>query len=90
MSTLFATAALLAVVAIACSALCLAWSIPSWRVWLASRNGLPRLTGARAIELRGWAALVGSGLISAGIAACAVAAWFGCYAVLSSLAVAAG
>jgi hypothetical protein len=67
---LYATAALLALVAVACTALCLAWSNPTWRRRLA-----PPGTGG----LRGWPAHIGSGLVSAGIAACALVAWYGLY-----------
>jgi hypothetical protein len=86
---LYVAAALMAIVAVACTALCLAWSIPSWRCRLARQNDSPKVAGAAAVGLRGWPARVGSGLVSAGIAVCAVVAWYGCYTVLTTLSVAA-
>ena len=85
---LFVTAALMAGVAVACTALCLAWSIPSWRQRLSRQNDSPRVANAAMGELRGWPAHMGSALVSAGIAACAVVAWYGCFTVLTSLATA--
>ena len=84
-SVLYTTAALMALVAVACTALCLAWSIPSWRRQLAS---LVVVSQARVPEiggLTGWTARVGSGLVSIGIAICAAAAWIGTYQVLAEL-----
>ncbi len=73
---LYTTAALMALVAIACTVLCLAWSFPAWR-----RRLGPVAPGAGGLS--GWHATVGSGLISAGIAACAVLAWYGVYCTLT-------
>ena len=82
---LYVTAALMALVAISCTALCFAWSIPSWR---------PRLTGSGVASqarepwigrLTGWSSRAGSGLVSIGIAACAAIAWHGTYSVLAAL-----
>ena len=56
-SVLYTTAALMALVAVACTALCLAWSIPSWRRQLAS---LVVVSQARVPEiggLTGWTAV---------------------------------
>jgi hypothetical protein len=82
---LYTTAALLALVAVACTALCLVWSIPAWRRWLApsaeAEGG--RASGARGLS--GWPARVGSGLVSAGIASCAVVAWYGLYCTWSAI-----
>ena len=76
---LYATAALLTLVAVACTALCLAWSIPAWRRRL-GKGRTPRADG-----LSGWPARVGGGMISAGIAGCAVAAWYGLYCTLAAI-----
>ncbi len=82
---LYTTAALMAVVGVACTALCLAWSIPAWRRRLARRGVAPEVRGAETGGLTGWPARVGSGLISIGIASCAVVGWYGCYCVLAAL-----
>ena len=79
------TAALMAFVAVSCTALFFAWSIPSWRRRLAgsgvaSQDREPVIGG-----LIGWSSRVGSGLVSTGIAACAAIAWHGSYSVLSAL-----
>ncbi|MFN8739714.1 MAG: hypothetical protein ACK5YR_07330 [Pirellula sp.] len=81
---LYTTAALMAFVGFFCAVLCLAWSIPSWRRRLA-RSQAPGHSEAGG--LAGWPARVGSALISIGIAACAVAGWYGCYCVLAALSV---
>ena len=77
---LYATAALMALVASACTALCLVWSVPAWRNWLAPAEAEVRRP--KASELSGWSAQIGSGLVSAGIAACALLAWYGVYCTL--------
>jgi hypothetical protein len=82
---IYTTAALMAFVAVACSALCFAWSIPSWRRRLARSSAAPEANGAESVGLTGWPARVGSGLVSIGIAACAVVGWYGCYGVLTAL-----
>ena len=79
---LYLTAALLAFVAVACTALCFAWSIPAWRHRLAPDRGESE---ARAGRLSGWPARVGSGLVSTGIAACALVAWYGLYCTLAAI-----
>ncbi len=76
---LYATAALLALVAVACTALCLAWSNPAWRRWLAPA-GAPAPGG-----LGGRPARIGGGLVSAGIAAVALVAWYGLYCALAAI-----
>ncbi len=76
---LYATAALLGLVAAASTALCLAWSIPAWRRRLAPARA-PRAGG-----LSGWPAHVGGGAVSAGIAGCALAAWYGLYRALAAI-----
>ena len=80
---LYTTAALMALVATACTALCLIWSVPAWRHWLAPAEADARQH--RAAGLRGWSAQIGSGLVSAGIAACALLAWYGVYCTLSAV-----
>ena len=82
---LYTTAALMAFVAVACTALCLAWSIPAWRRRLAWRGVAPEVRGAETGGLSGWPARAGSGLVSTGIAACAVVGWYGCYCLLAAL-----
>lgn len=79
------TTALMAVVAVACTALCLAWSVPAWRRRLARRGVAFEVWGAETGGLTGWPARVGSGLISIGIAFCAVVGWYGCCCVLAAL-----
>ena len=80
---LYTTAALMALVATACTALCIVWSVPTWRQRLAPavNNANVPSTGG----LRGWPASIGSVLISAGIAACALLAWYGVYCVLAAV-----
>lgn len=78
-SILYTTAALMALVAVACTALCLVWSIPAWRRRLALPVA-PEVGG-----LTGWRASVGSGLVSVGIAACALLAWYGTYCTLAAV-----
>jgi len=82
---LYTTAALMAVVAVACTALCLAWSVPSWRRRLARCGVAIEVWGVEPGGLTGWPARVGSGLISIGIATCAVVGWYGCFSVLAAL-----
>lgn len=76
------TAALMALVAIACTALCIAWSVPSFRHRLAQSKSGPEANIVDASGLTGWPARVGSGLVSTGIAACAFFAAYGCYCIL--------
>ena len=82
---LYVTAALMAFVAVACTALCLAWSIPSWRRRLAGPGVASQVRNLEAGGLTGWPSRFGSGLVSTGIAACAVVAWYGSYCVLTAL-----
>ncbi len=80
---LYTTAALMALVATACTALCLVWSVPAWRRWLAPSGADVRRP--RAAGLSGRPAHVGSGLVSAGVAACALLAWYGVYCTLAAV-----
>ncbi len=82
---LYTTAALMAGVALACTALCLAWSIPAWRRRLARCGVASEVRDAATGVLTGWPARVGSALVSIGIAACAVVGWYGCFGVLAAL-----
>jgi hypothetical protein len=82
---LYTTAALMAVVALACTVLCLAWSIPAWRSRLARSRAVAAGQGAEAGGLTGWPASVANGLVSIGIGACAVVGWYGCVSVLTTL-----
>ena len=79
---LYTMAVLIALVAVACTVLCLAWSVPAWRRRLAPGSGTPASATLVAGGLSGWPAGVGSGLVSAGIAASALLAWFGVYCTL--------
>lgn len=81
---LYATAALMALVAAACTALCLAWSVPAWRRRLAPEV-VTATTAPRSRGLSGWPAVVGSGLVSAGIGAVAMLAWYGAYCTLAGV-----
>ena len=80
---LYTTAALMALVATACTALCLVWSVPAWRHWLAPAGADVRRP--KSGELSGWPAQIGSVLVSAGIAACALLAWYGVYSILAAI-----
>ena len=80
---LYTTAALMALVAIVCTTLCLVWSVPAWR-----RRLVPTGVDVRrpkAGELSGLPAQIGSSLVSAGIAACALLAWYGVYCTLAAV-----
>jgi hypothetical protein len=82
---LYVTAALMAFVAVACTALCFAWSIPSWRRRLALTGVASQVREPENRGLTGWSSRVGSGLFSTGMAACAAIAWHGSYTVLAAL-----
>jgi hypothetical protein len=82
---LYTTAALMALVAAACTVLCLVWSVPVWRRRLAPEGGTPAATTPGAGGLSGWPAAVGSGLVSAGLAASALLAWCGVYCTLAAV-----
>lgn len=85
LGVLYTTAALLALVATSCTALCLAWTIPAWRRRLALRGVTSEAPHKMAGGLSGWPARVGSALISAGIGACALIGWYGSYCALAAL-----
>jgi hypothetical protein len=82
---LYVTAALMAFVAVSCTALCFAWSIPSWRRRLARPGVAFQVREPKIGGLTDLPALVGNALVSTGIAACAVVGWYGCYCVLTAL-----
>lgn len=83
---LYTTAALLAIVGVACVLLCVAWSIPSLRRRLASPTGAIQVVGSPKIgSLNGWPALTGSLLVSIGIGACAAIAIYGSYSIVSAM-----
>ena len=82
---LYTTAALMALVAVACTTLCLVWSVPAWRRRLALAAGPSGAPGPGAGGLSGWPAAAGSGLVSVGIAACALLAWYGVYCTLAAV-----
>ncbi len=82
---LCATAALIASVAMACSALCIAWTVPAWRQRLAKPRNASNLQPTDAQSLTGWPAQLGSVLISIGIAGSAILAWYGFFAILAHM-----
>ena len=82
---LYTTAALMALVATACTALCLVWTIPAWRRRLAPASGGSDGRTPAPGGLTGWPARVGSGLVSAGIGAVALVAWYGLYCTLAAI-----
>lgn len=82
---IYTAAILMACVALACTVLCLAWSIPSWRHRLARSSKTTEVSVTKSTELAGWPAHVGNGLVSVGIAGCAAVGWYGCYCVLNAL-----
>jgi len=79
------TAALMAVVALACTALCLVWTIPAWRRRLGRSGAVAAGQEAEAGGLTGWPASVANFLVSIGIGACAVVGWYGFLSVLTAL-----
>lgn len=81
----YATAALMAVVAVACTVLCVAWSVPAWRRRLDRPGVALEVLDSETGGLTGWPARVGIGLVTIGIASCAVIGWYGCFTVLSAL-----
>jgi hypothetical protein len=74
------TAALMALVGVTCTVLCLAWSVPAWR-----RRLGPVGAGCGAGGLSGWWGGVGSGLVSVGIAGVALLAWYGVYCTVGAV-----
>jgi len=82
---LYITVALMAVVAAACTVLCFAWSILSWRHRLARSRNEPQTPPALHVGFSGWKARLGNCIISIGIAFCASTGWYGCYCVLAAL-----
>ncbi|HEY1186105.1 MAG TPA: hypothetical protein VGE74_00550 [Gemmata sp.] len=82
---LYTTAVLMALVAAACSALCLVWTNPAWRRRLAPAGGGSAGRATVTGGLTGWSARVGSGLVSAGTGAVALCAWYGFYCALAAL-----
>lgn len=80
---LYTTTVLMALVATACTGLCLVWSVPPLRHRLARTTG--DVGRPRAAELSGRPAQIGSALVSAGIAACALLAWYGVYCMLAAV-----
>ena len=82
---LYTTAALMALVAVACTAICLAWSNPAWRRRLAPAGGTSEVLATEASGLSGWPARVGSGLVLIGIGAVALVAWYGLYCTLAAI-----
>jgi len=81
---MYLTATLMAFVAVACSVLCLVWTIPSWRRRLAQSGVTSEVHEPKTGRLTGWPAKAGSSFISIGIAACAVVAWYGSYCMLAA------
>ena len=79
------TAVLMALVALATTVICLAWSIPSWRSRLAGPKNGREAAGPGWEGLTGWPSSVGSVLVLLGIAVCAACAWYGFYFALAAL-----
>jgi hypothetical protein len=79
------TAALMTLVAAACTVLCLAWSVPAWRRRLAPGVGGPNARVPRAGRLSGWTARAGGGLVATGIAGCALVAWYCVYCTVAAI-----
>jgi hypothetical protein len=82
---LYTTAVLMALMAIACTALCLVWTNPAWRRRLAPPDGGFDGPAPVAGRMTGWPARVGGGLVSAGIGAVALVAWYGLYCTLAAI-----
>ncbi len=77
---LYVTVALFAALAASLTAICSAWSVPSWRARLARRP-----VRVQAHELTGWSGHTGIGLVSVAMAAAASMAWWGFYVVLTAV-----
>ncbi|MFM8495583.1 MAG: hypothetical protein ACKOEM_08670 [Planctomycetia bacterium] len=75
----------MALVAAACTVLCLAWSIPAWRRRLGGAGLALRGASHNGTKLAGLPLRVASGLVSTGLAACAIAAWYGCGSVVAAV-----
>lgn len=84
-AVLYVTAMLMGLVAVACTVLCIVWTVPAWRRRLARAGRTADATTTVAGELSGLSARVGSWLVSAGIAACAAVAWYGLYCTLAAV-----
>ena len=82
---LYTTAVLMGLVAAACTALCLVWSNPAWRHRLAPARGASEINAPAADGLSGWPARVGGALVSTGIGAVALVAWYGLYCTLAAV-----
>lgn len=79
-AALLCTGILMVMVAIALTALSLAWTIPAWRRAL----GQKWTDAANQASLTGWPARLGSAVVSLGIGIAAAVAWAGCYWVLAA------
>ena len=79
-AALLCTGILMMMVALALTALFLAWSIPAWRRGLGEKGTEP----AYRASLKGWPARLGSAAVSLGIGIAASVAWAGCYWVLAT------
>jgi len=78
-------AALMVLVALSCTALCFAWSIPSWRRRLAGNKAMSLAHEPETGGLTGWPARFGSVLILSGLVIVAAIAWYSSYSVLVAL-----
>lgn len=85
LGVLYTTAVLMALVAAACTALCIVWSNPAWRRRLAPAGSTSGVFFAAGGELSGWPARLGSGIVSAGIGTVALMAWYGFYYTLAAI-----
>lgn len=77
---LLCTGILMLMVALALTALFMAWNIPAWRRGLGQKATNP----AYQATLKGWPARLGSAAVSLGIGIAASVAWSGCYWVLAA------
>ncbi|MFZ9092291.1 MAG: hypothetical protein ACO3FE_19630 [Planctomycetaceae bacterium] len=84
-AVLSTTVALMALVAVTCTVLCIAWSVPSLRRRLGHSDASSAVSRFENSGLTGWSATLASGIVSIGIAVCAAVAWYGCYSILCAM-----
>ncbi len=84
-ATLYATAVLLSLVGLLCTALCISWSIPALRQRLGMTTYRLFPQKPESDGLRGSLAHIGTGLISIALATTAIVTWYGVYISLTAL-----
>lgn len=84
-TALYATAVLLTLVALSCTALCICWSIPVLRQRLGTTSIRLLSQKPETAELNGPLAHLGTGVISIALAASAMVAWYGVYFSLTAI-----